>query len=242
MRAARHSWRRPVLALLAVPGLVLATQAPASAAPSIRIPLPVSYNPLGGIGQALAAPDSAPPGANDWSCKPSSAHPYPVVLVHGTFADMADDWQALSHRCWTNDGYCVFALNYGGPPAAAIQGIGDIAASAGQLATLRRPRCCRDRRGQGRHRRPLPGRHDAALLPQVPGRRGQGAHAGRASRRRTTAPPSRPGQLWSAASTRSAGHSRPRPAASPAPSRAGSAFLTGLNASGDTVAGRRATP
>ena len=71
---------------------------------------------LGNLGDGLAAmllrPTAAPPGANDWSCRPTQAHPYPVILVHGTLANAAFTWQALSPLL-ANAGYCVFALNYG---------------------------------------------------------------------------------------------------------------------------------
>ena len=59
-----------------------------------------------------------------------------MVLVHGTLANMNDNWQAAS-PILANHGYCVFAFNYGGSsPTADLQGTGDIAASAQQLATF----------------------------------------------------------------------------------------------------------
>jgi triacylglycerol esterase/lipase EstA (alpha/beta hydrolase family) len=99
-------------------------------------PLPVIYN--GALGYAQASPTASPPGANNFSCRPTATHPRPVILVHGTFGDMADSWQALSPLL-ANNGYCVFALNYGaadGSDALGVYGIGDITVSAQQLATF----------------------------------------------------------------------------------------------------------
>src|SRR5215208_862213 len=98
--------------------------------------LPVIWN--GVYGYAHTSPTASPPGANDWTCQPSAAHPRPVVLVHGTFADMSNSWQALSPLLH-NRGYCVFALNYGsynGSGALGIYGTGDIRQSAAQLSSF----------------------------------------------------------------------------------------------------------
>jgi triacylglycerol esterase/lipase EstA (alpha/beta hydrolase family) len=63
---------------------------------------------------AAAAPpyDPPPPGANDFSCRPSVAHPNPLVLVHGLGATMYENWQYMSPLLAAR-GYCVFALTYG---------------------------------------------------------------------------------------------------------------------------------
>lgn len=156
-RSARSRRRRLFLASTAAPALALAAAAlPAStasaapvrvsapaqsaapvraAAPAASPHLPVTYNFLAGVAAALADPSAAPPGANNWSCKPGGEHPYPVVLVHGTGADMADDFSALSPLLADN-GYCVFAANFGGAPGSLLQGYEDIAQSAGQLSAF----------------------------------------------------------------------------------------------------------
>jgi pimeloyl-ACP methyl ester carboxylesterase len=118
---------------LAVP-LAAALACLAVAAPhAAAAPLPVEYNGL--TGYAHTSPTASPPGANNWSCKTTKAHPRPVVLVHGTFLDMANDWQALSPLLVDN-GYCVFALNYGSSNGSGTLGIdatGSIPASAEEL-------------------------------------------------------------------------------------------------------------
>ena len=107
-----------------------------TASPAAAAQLPVVYNGI--LGYAHASPTASPPGANNWSCKPSAEHPVPVILVHGTFGDMADSWQALSPLL-NNNGNCVFALNYGsydGSGSLGVYATGDIATSAQQLATF----------------------------------------------------------------------------------------------------------
>ena len=113
--------------------LALAT---GSAQPAAAASFPVDYHFDIGFVAGFLSPTQAPAGANNWSCRPSAAHPFPVVLVHGTFENMNDNWGGASPLLADN-GYCVFAFNYGGSSASSpIQGTGDITASAAQLATF----------------------------------------------------------------------------------------------------------
>jgi triacylglycerol esterase/lipase EstA (alpha/beta hydrolase family) len=97
--------------------------------------------PVGDIGSGVAGTLVAPrvvPGANDWSCRPSAAHPNPVVLVHGTLEAPALNWAAIAPTL-KNEGYCVYALTYGENLLSLngrFPGLADIRSSARQLRTF----------------------------------------------------------------------------------------------------------
>ncbi len=91
----------------------------------------------GGIAQAVVAPRTVA-GANNWFCRPSAAHPRPVVLVHGTLEAVSVNWSALSPML-RNEGYCVFTLSYGENLLSfggRLPGLGDIASSARELRSF----------------------------------------------------------------------------------------------------------
>ena len=78
-----------------------------------------------------------PPGANV-ACTPTAAHPYPVVLVHGTAENMFDNWQAMSPALKAA-GYCVYALNYGSynnSGAIGVYGLNVVERGARELAAF----------------------------------------------------------------------------------------------------------
>ncbi|MEU7379295.1 MULTISPECIES: alpha/beta fold hydrolase [unclassified Streptomyces] len=82
---------------------------------------------------AASAPSS---GWNNYGCKPSAAHPRPVVLVHGTFANSVDNWLSLAPYL-KDRGYCVFSLDYGQLPGVPLfHGLGPIDKSAEQLSAF----------------------------------------------------------------------------------------------------------
>jgi triacylglycerol lipase len=118
--------------------LSLAMVAPANAAGAAdRYPVPYTFS--ANVIAAALHPGSAPPGSNDWSCKPSAAHPQPVVLVHGLLANMTDNWQTMSPLL-ANNGYCVFALTYGVPAGSSVPfetgGLNAMEQSASELSTF----------------------------------------------------------------------------------------------------------
>ncbi|MEU4876126.1 alpha/beta fold hydrolase [Streptomyces sp. NPDC021608] len=83
-----------------------------------------------------AAVTASASGWNDYRCKPSAAHPRPVVLVHGTLGNSVDNWLALAPYL-TVRGYCVFSVDYGQLPGVPLfHGLGPVDASAGQLSAF----------------------------------------------------------------------------------------------------------
>lgn len=117
--------------------MLAATAGPVAAQAPAKYPVP--YDFAANIAAAALHPGSNPPGSNDWSCKPSAAHPYPVVLVHGLLADMTDNWQTMSPLL-ANNGYCVFALTYGtdsgaSAPLDQVGGLTTMEQSAATLST-----------------------------------------------------------------------------------------------------------
>ncbi|MGW4524171.1 esterase/lipase family protein [Amycolatopsis sp. NPDC004378] len=96
---------------------------------------PVQPNILTAAAYSLGNPTIAPPGTNDWACKPSAAHPNPVLLSNGTTANAYENWANLSQKL-ADAGYCVFAGNFGGAPGSFLQTVGPIADTAKALAAF----------------------------------------------------------------------------------------------------------
>ncbi|KAF9575973.1 hypothetical protein EC968_000936 [Mortierella alpina] len=75
-------------------------------------------------------------GFNDWSCKPSRAHPRPLILVHGLIGNGWDNWLYMAPR-FVAKGYCVFSLTYGELPGIPLlAGLDKMETSAAQLSVF----------------------------------------------------------------------------------------------------------
>lgn len=158
--------RTPSRAAVAVVAAVALTLAMAGTANASRQHYPVPYTFAAGITAELAHPNGSPPGANDWSCKPSSAHPEPVVLTHGLFGNRQDNWQTFAPLL-ANNGYCVFALTYGTHTAAPFPidqfgGLLPMQRSAHQLADF----VDRVLRATGASKVDILGHSEGTLMPE----------------------------------------------------------------------------
>jgi triacylglycerol esterase/lipase EstA (alpha/beta hydrolase family) len=156
--------RRRLGALTAVlASLAIALPASAGAA------LPVRYSVGAATANAIAHPNTAPPGSNNFACRRTSAHPFPVVLVHGTLENMTFNWNALAPLL-ANDGYCVFALNYGqeagrvigAPGSTPPGGTAKVESSAGQLSHF----INRVLSATGAHRVDIVGHSQGGMMPR----------------------------------------------------------------------------
>ena len=100
--------------LMAVSVIPALASGSAAAPPPPQVPVPAAgTGELTGMQTELAPTDTGmPPGVVNGPCTPAPDHPYPVVLLHGTFANEALSWQTLAPML-SDAGYCVFGLNYG---------------------------------------------------------------------------------------------------------------------------------
>lgn len=126
-----------VLALLvgAAPAGAQTAPAPLPGALPAAVPGPPAATFPAAFLASLLRPALTAPGANDPTCRPSAAHPRPVVLVHGTILNSYSDFAELSPAL-VAAGYCVWAPSYGGLPGSPLQATGDIPTSAAQVSAV----------------------------------------------------------------------------------------------------------
>ncbi len=125
---------RSFIAALWAVGVIFGVSA--AGASAAQLPVPYGSAALADFAANELFDPTALAGGNN-GCKPTAAHPYPVVLVHGTFENEGSNWVTLSPLL-ANAGYCVYAFNYGATliSLGRIYGLGDIATSAQQLANF----------------------------------------------------------------------------------------------------------
>ncbi|MBF6093651.1 esterase/lipase family protein [Nocardia cyriacigeorgica] len=106
---------------------------------------PAQTSWVAAFGYGLANGDAAPPGANDWNCKPTAQHPRPVLLIHGTWMNAYNGFAYMGQPI-KDAGFCTFTFNYGrsnlleggglGSVLPGVMGTGYIQDSAKQLAVF----------------------------------------------------------------------------------------------------------
>jgi triacylglycerol esterase/lipase EstA (alpha/beta hydrolase family) len=107
---------RGALALVVAAVTVTAAAASASATPASAV-----------------APDH---GYDDWGCRPSAAHPEPVVLIHGLGVTGNQNWDSFDGPRLAAAGYCTFELTYGVLPGGSPGGWAPIAQSSQEITAF----------------------------------------------------------------------------------------------------------
>ena len=81
-----------------------------------------------------SAPTLVSSGVNNWFCRPSAAHPRPVVMLHGLGGNGPGNFAFLALAV-ASQGYCVFDdLTYGAPvPLIPVGGLKPIKTSAKEI-------------------------------------------------------------------------------------------------------------
>ncbi len=171
-------------AALVAATLAVGALGPATASANYAVPYGAEALAQGAWNEAWAP--EALVGGNKSSCKPSSTHPYPVVLVHATLADEGSNWVTL-RRCSrtkatasTRSITVKRGLVAGDPFFTGASTRSADRTLCGRTLRIRQQGPLENESQQGRPRRPLAGRDDAGLLHQVPGRRREGQRADRA--------------------------------------------------------------
>ncbi|NGN68291.1 alpha/beta fold hydrolase [Streptomyces sp. A7024] len=136
----RRTAARLAGALLLAAGLSATAVAPqaTAGAEAERPQYPVPYSLAGGFFADPAGgldPEAAPPGANDWDCKPSAEHPEPVILLHGLGGNQRLNWSTTAPLL-ANNGYCVYSLTYGNHDNLPIGGLESMRDSAQAVSAL----------------------------------------------------------------------------------------------------------
>jgi hypothetical protein len=109
----------------------------ATASPSSATSYNVNWDALSAATSGLLS-NVPPQGARTSTdtCTPPSAHPYPVVLVHGVYANQNVTWQAVAPMLAT-EGYCVYTITYGQTGISGnFGGLDNLNTSASELSTF----------------------------------------------------------------------------------------------------------
>ena len=85
------------------------------------------------LSTATTASAATSSGFDDWSCKPSAAHPDPLVLLHGLGGNGPGNYSYLGPFLAAK-GYCAFSLTYGqATPAIPVGGTVSITQSSAEI-------------------------------------------------------------------------------------------------------------